>query len=139
MKQIQVEWTVSQLQRVTGISRTTIEQRLARVKPIRETRRERLYPAPECFRAIIKAHRDDPSVHRLTTAKAQLAEFNLQQKRGEWLEKKSVEQVWTAQIIAAREVIMGSHLTKSEQDRVLNELADQQLIPILKKMGVETE
>jgi len=123
MKQIQTEWTTSQLVRCTGISRQVIEQRLARIKPLRETRRERIYPAPDCFRAIIKARRDDPAQQRLTTAKAEIAEMDLAVKRRELVPLRYVEATWTAHVIAAREIVTQSQLTRGEQDRLLEELA----------------
>jgi hypothetical protein len=123
MKKIQTEWTATQLVRVTGISRTVIEQRLSRVKPIRETERERIYPAPECFRAVIKANRDDPAVQRLSTAKAEMAEMDLAVKRNELVKLSEVELVWTAAIISARQIICQSALSRKEQDDVLEQLA----------------
>jgi hypothetical protein len=122
MKKIQVEWTTSQLQRVTGISRSIIEQRLATIKPVRETGRERLYSAPECFRCIIKMRREDPVVERLTRAKAELAEINIRKEREQLIERSAVEAVWTARNISIRNIVTNSSLSKTAQDEILHEL-----------------
>ncbi|HEY5505412.1 MAG TPA: hypothetical protein VIK28_09660 [Sedimentisphaerales bacterium] len=122
MKQIQSEWTTSQLQRVTGVSRAVIEQRLAAIKPVRETGRERLYSAPECFRAIIRMRREDPAVERLNRAKAELAELNINKEREQLLERNAVEAVWTARNISIRNIVTNSTLSKTAQDEILYDL-----------------
>jgi hypothetical protein len=60
---------------------------------------------------------------RKLEAQAGLSEMQLAQKRGELVEVKNVELVWSSHVIAARQVIEQSALTRQEKERLCNELA----------------
>jgi len=52
----------------------------------------------------------------------QREELKLKKELGNLVELKLVELVWTAQVIAARQVVMQSSLSRTEQDALLSEL-----------------
>jgi len=89
-----------------------------------------LFPLAATVARYVDFLRARADVATVTTAKrrklqaqAEMAEMELAKKRGELVPAKAVEMVWTAAIISAREIICQSHLSRKEQDEVLEALA----------------
>jgi phage terminase Nu1 subunit (DNA packaging protein) len=98
-----------------------------------------LYPLAATVQRYIEFLRARADTGTITTAKrrkleaqASIAEMELAKKRGELLDAKAVETVWTARKLAVRDVVLRSPLPKSSQDEILNELADAKATDYLK-------
>ena len=85
---------------------------------------------------ILRARADVATVttakRRKLQAQAEMAEMELSKKRGELLDTKAVESVWTARKLAIRDIVLRSPLPKSSQDEILSELADAKATDYLK-------
>lgn len=101
---------ITQLSEVSGLAQGTISAALnkAGLKPV-STGKQKLFDAPQALRVLLTGSDLDPRAERarLDSAKADLAELELQRKRGDLLDASTVEAIGAAVTAGLQMRIMG--------------------------------